>query len=108
MTKIEIVEYLATDGASPFAVWFDNLESRAATKVTVSLARLEQGNTSNVKSIGGGVYECRIDYGPGYRIYFAYDGKKLVILLAGGTKKRQQNNIDNAKKRWSNYKKRTK
>lgn len=108
MNKFKIVEFLSADGVSPFANWFDSLESRAATKVTVSLARLEQGNTSNAKSIGSGVHEYRIDHGPGYRIYYAYEGKKLVILLAGGTKKRQQNDINDAKKRWSDYKNRKK
>lgn len=108
MQKLKIVEFLAEDGTSPFAAWFDGLESKAATKVIVRLERLEQGNTSNVQSVGSGVHECKIDYGPGYRIYFAYDGGKLVILLAGGTKKRQQNDINNAKERWNNYKKRKK
>jgi putative addiction module killer protein len=108
MQQFKILEYLTEEGTSPFAAWYDSLESKAATKVLVRLERLEQGNTSNVKSVGSGVHECRIDYGPGYRIYFAYDGEKLVILLAGGTKKRQQRDIDNAKQRWSNYKQRKK
>jgi len=70
--------------------------------------RLESGNTSNTKSVGGGVYELKIDYGPGYRVYFGYDGPKVVILLAGGTKKRQERDIETAKKRWNNYKERKK
>jgi len=69
---------------------------------------LESGNTSNTKSVGGGVYELKIDYGPGYRVYFGYDGPKVVILLAGGTKKRQEKDIETAKKRWNNYKERKK
>ena len=80
----------------------------AAAKVTTALARLEGGNTSNVKSLGSGVHEYKIDFGPGYRVYFAYDGKTLVILLAGGTKKRQQTDIDAAKDRWQDYKQRKK
>lgn len=60
----------------------------AAVKVTTAVHRMEQGNFSNVKGVGAGVYEYRIDFGPGYRIYFGKDGDRLVILLAGGTKKR--------------------
>jgi hypothetical protein len=69
---------------------------------------LEGGNTSNAKSVGGGVYELKMDFGPGYRVYFGYDGPKIVILLAGGTKKRQGKNIETAKKRWTDYKERKK
>jgi len=105
---LKIEEYLTEDGNSPFASWFLSLEARAAAKVTTALARLQCGNTSSVKSLGSGVHECRIDFGPGYRIYFGYDGITLVILLAGGTKQRQQADIDAAKDRWQNYKQRKK
>ena len=66
------------------------------------------GNTSNTKSLGSGVYELKIDFGPGYRVYYGYDGPKVVILLAGGTKKHQDKDIDTAKKRWTDYKTRKK
>jgi putative addiction module killer protein len=66
--------------------------------------RLENGNTSNIKSVGGGVYEYKINFGPGYRVYFAYDGKNIIILLAGGTKKRQSKDIETAKARWADHK----
>lgn len=105
---MEIVEYLTLDGASPFRSWFDGLESRAAAKVTTALIRLGMGNISNVKSVSGGVYECKIDYGPGYRVYFGMDGKELVILVGGGTKKRQSSDIKNAGSHWTDYKKRKK
>ena len=72
------------------------------------LSRIETGNFSQVKSVGGGVSECRIDYGPGYRVYFGQAGKALVILLGGGTKKRQQKDIEKAKALWKEYKKRKK
>ena len=61
-----------------------------------AIARMEQGNLSNVKPVGDGVLEYRIDFGPGYRVYFGRDGEMLVILLTGGTKKRQQRDIDDA------------
>ncbi len=72
--------------------------------MTTAIARLENGNTSNVKSVGSGVYEYKINFGPGYRIYFAYYGKTIIILLAGGTKKRQSKDIETAKARWDDYK----
>lgn len=97
---IFVVEYVDTDGQSPFATWFDRLDARGAAKVTVALARLANGNLSNVKGVGGGVFECRIDFGPGYRVYFGRDGEQLVLLLGGGTKRRQQSDIDAAKGRW--------
>ena len=73
----------------------------AAAKVAIALTRIEQGNTSNAKAVGGGVHEYRLDFGPGYRIYFGMDGAVLVILLGGGTKQGQQRDIDAAQARWS-------
>ena len=65
---------------------------------------MEQGNVSNVKSVGEGVLEYRINFGPGYRVYFGRDGNTLMILLTGGTKKRQQRDIDAARGYWQDYK----
>ena len=62
------------------------------------------GNLSNVKSVGAGVFERVIDFGPGYRVYFGKDGDRLVILLGGGTKKRQQADIADAQVLWTDYK----
>jgi putative addiction module killer protein len=103
---MELRYYLASDGQSPFEGWYSDLETGAAAKVSVALARLEQGNLSNAKTVGGGVLEYRIDWGPGYRVYFGRDGETLVILLTGGTKKRQQRDIDTAKALWADYKRR--
>jgi putative addiction module killer protein len=75
---------------------------------TVALARLERGNLSNAKGVGEGVLEYRIDWGPGYRVYFGRDGDTLVILLTGGTKKRQARDIEAAKTHWADYKRRRK
>ena len=69
-----------------------------------ALYRLGLGNFSNVKGVGSGVFECRIDFGPGYRLYFGKDGDRLVILLCGGTKQRQQKDITLATERWQDYK----
>jgi putative addiction module killer protein len=103
---IEVREYLDRNGRSPFGKWFLDLDATAAARVAVSLKRIELGNLANVKSVGGGVHECKLDFGPGYRIYFGRDGDKLVILLAGGSKRRQSNDIANAKARWADYRQR--
>ena len=103
---MQIVEYLDSQGESPFARWFERLDPVAAAKVTIALGRMEQGNLSNVKSVGTGIHEYRLNYGPGYRIYFGFDGQTLVILLAGGSKSRQHNDIEAARRRWLDYRKR--
>jgi len=101
---LEIRYYVASGGHQPFAEWFADLDPVARAKVARVLVRMEQGNLSNVKSIGEGVLEYRIDFGPGYRVYFGRDGETLVILLTGGTKKRQQRDIETAKEYWRDYK----
>ena len=103
-----VVEYIDMAGRSPFGRWFDTLDARAAAKVRTAIVRLEQGNESNLKSVGRGVSEARIDFGPGYRVYLGQDGHVLVILLGGGTKQRQQDDIAAAQERWADYKRRAK
>ena len=103
---IELRYYLAGDGKSPFEDWFSGLDPAAAAKISVALARLEQGNTSSLKGVGEGVLECRIEFGPGYRVYLGRDGDVLVILLTGGTKKRQQRDIEAARAMWADYRRR--
>ncbi len=71
--------------------------------MATGLERIAGGNLSNVKAQGGGVLEYKIDFGPGYRIYFGRDGDRLVILVGGGTKKRQQEDIRHAKANWEDY-----
>jgi putative addiction module killer protein len=101
-----ILEYLDPAGRSPFGDWFDELDATAAAKVTIALARMAQGNHSNAKSVGEDVLEYRIDFGPGYRLYFRRDGRTLLILLGGGTKQRQQRDIEDARRRWADYRQR--
>ena len=103
---IEIREYIDTQGRSPCARWFDRLNARAAANVATALVRMEQGNFSNAKGVGTGVSEYRINFGPGYRVYFGKDGDALIILLGGGTKKRQQKDIEAAQDLWREYKQR--
>src|ERR1700687_1163880 len=71
-----------------------------------ALTRISRGNFSNVESVGSGVFEYKLDFGPGYRIYFGKDGETLVILLGGGTKKRQRRDINAAHANWQDYKRR--
>ena len=104
MALIEIREYIDGAGKSPFSAWHDHLDARAAAKVTTALYRLEQGNFSNTKGISGGIFDYKIDFGPGYRIYFGKDGERIVIILGGGTKRRQQKDINAAKAYWQDYK----
>jgi len=103
---IEVREYLDRNGRSPFARWFDMLSAPAAAKVTTALTRIVRGNWSNVKGVGGGVFEYRIDFGPGWRVYFGKDGDDVVILLGGGNKKRQNIDNNNAMVLWQDYKQR--
>lgn len=95
--------------ASPgFATWFQQLNAPAATKVAANLLRMRRGNYSNVKGVGKGVYECKINHGPGYRIYFSKSGDDELVLLGGGIKKRQQHDIKSATDIWTDYKTRVK
>lgn len=104
---IKVQEYLRTDGSNPYKAWFDSLEAQAAAKVVTAKLRLESGNTSSIKWFGE-IGEYIIDWGPGYRIYLAQDGKAFIILLGGGTKRGQQKNIDQAKALYAEYKERKK
>ncbi len=105
---VDIREYLDRDEHNHFREWRSKLNPEARRKVTTALYRVGLGNFSNTKSVGAGVYECRINFGPGYRVYFGKDGERIVILLGGGTKQRQQNDIRLAVDRWEDYKQRKK
>lgn len=107
MSSIQVQEYIREDGSNPFQEWFNSLDVQAATKVTVAKSRLELGNTSNVKWFSG-IGEYKINWGPGYRIYLAQDGKELIILFGGGTKKDQQSDINRAQELYQEYKQRKK
>jgi len=100
-----VVELLLEDGSSPYADWFATLDPVAAAKITVAKVRIAQGNLSNVDWFLG-IGEYKIDWGPGYRVYLARDGKTVIVLLGGGTKKRQQKDIDRAVKLLESYKRR--
>ena len=101
---LDVRYYVTSNGESPFELLFSHLDVAARAKMTVAIARMEQGNLSRTKSVGEGVLEYKIDFGPGYRIYFGRDGDTLVILLTGGTKRRQQRDITAAMLFWRDYK----
>jgi putative addiction module killer protein len=101
--RVRVQEYIRQDGSNPYKTWFDGLDPQAAAKVAVATLRLEMGNTSNVKWFEG-IGEVKIDWGPGYRIYLAKDGETLIILLGGGTKRRQETDIERAKELHAEYK----
>lgn len=103
---MHVLEYVDSHGRSPFAAWFADLNANAAANVAAALYRLQEGNFSSVKGVGSGVLERKIDFGPGYRVYFGKDGETAVILLGGSGKQRQQEAIAAAQERWMDYKRR--
>ena len=98
----ELREYTEA-GRSPFAEWFDDLDAVTAARVDRYIRRLESGNFGAAKVVGEGVSELRLDFGPGYRVYFGRDGKTIIILLGGGSKRRQDADIAAAIARWKRY-----
>jgi putative addiction module killer protein len=105
-SSLEVLEYLDASGRSLFGDWFDGLNAQAAAKITIAVTRLRQGHVSSVKSVGSGVMEYKVDFGPGYRVYFGRDDERIVVLLAGGTKRCQNEDIRLAQARWADYKRR--
>ena len=101
---VRVVHYVAADGADAFDKWFRMQNSEVRARVQTRLDRIELGNFGDHRSVGDGVSELRIDAGPGYRVYFGRDGNDLVVLLAGGAKKRQATDIATAQAGWKAYK----
>lgn len=107
MPKIHI--YQTQEKECPFENWLDTLSDiNAKARILQRIDRIELGNFGDCESVGDGVHELRIDHGPGYRICFGNDGKYLVILLCGGTKRGQEKDIKRAKAYWQDYKARKK
>jgi len=104
---MQITEYITKKGLNSYQKWFNTLDTLAAAKISVAIARLELGNTSNIKWFDG-MGEYRINWGAGYRIYLTQDGDDLIILFGGGTKKAQQKDINKAKILLAEYKSRKK
>lgn len=101
----QIELYVARDGGSPFEEWLTGLkDTKARAKIRVRLDRLSLGNLGDCKSVGSGIFELRVDFGPGYRVYFGQIGDAVVVLLCGGDKSSQAKDIKNANKFWTDYK----
>ena len=105
VTPKEVFVFQAKDGQAPFEEWLDDLnDKRAVARVLARLARVRQGNLGDCKPVGEGVAELRVDYGPGYRVYFGQKGQTLVVLLCGGDKRSQERDIRLAKQYWQEFK----
>lgn len=103
--QYKVLEYIALAGKSYFRNWFDKLGANGAAKVTAALYKMENGNLSNTKSLGQGVWEFKINAGPSYRVYFGKVGSNIILLLAGGTKHQQSKDVKLAKELFNEYKK---
>ncbi len=103
----EITIYITVDGEEPFTKWLEGLsDKRARAKIRTKIDRVSLGNLGDHKSVGKGVVELRVDYGPGYRIYCGLEGQTLVILLCGGDKDSQDKDIQQAQTYWADYRSR--
>lgn len=103
----QITDYLTEGGRDPLKDWLASLADRQArARVLVRVQRMASGNFGDCKPIADGVWELRIDYGPGYRVYYARVGEKLLLLLIGGDKRKQQADIDTALAYWNDWNRR--
>lgn len=104
---MQIRHFLTDAGRDPYQSWLDRLKDlRARVAIQRRIDRLAAGNFGDHKSCGNGVWELRIDVGPGYRVYYAVDGQTVVLLLCGGDKRSQKSDIDTAAKYWNDYERR--
>lgn len=103
----ELRYYVSAEGKIPFKTWLEGLRDVSArAHIRVRLDRVRLGNLGNSRTVGGGVRELKVDYGPGYRIYFAQEGTHIILLLLGGDKSKQEKDIETAKKYWNDHKRR--
>ena len=103
----DIQTYQSADGREPYAQWLARLADRQArARIVVRVQRMAAGNFGDCKPLDGGVWELRIDWGPGYRVYYALAGRNVVLLLLGGDKRRQQADIAAAMKYWQDWQRR--
>lgn len=104
ITPKTLTLYTEASGKQPFATWLEKIrDPKAYSRISIRLRLLEQGHYGDVKSIGGGVYELRLFFGPGYRIYFGENHGHIVILLCGGDKSTQTRDIETAQNYWKSY-----
>ena len=96
-------EYLTADGKSPFRQWLDSLDVTTRARIQARVLRFSTGNLGDHKNVGAGVWEARVMFGAGYRIYFGRAGRELVLLLLGGDKASQARDITRAQQHWRDY-----
>ena len=105
MASVEVREYQTAEGKVPLTAWLESLRDGATrARIVARLDRLKAGLLGDWKSIGSGVFELRIDHGPGYRVYYGQMGKTLILLLCGGDKSTQVKDIETAHASWKDYK----
>ena len=105
---VEIRHYLTASGKNVFKEWLDSLKDvKAEARIVARIARLAAGNFGDCKPLRDGVWELRIDWGPGYRVYYAMVGRMCVLLLCGGDKRKQSADINRAVEYWNDYQQRT-
>lgn len=100
---MDVREYLTADGRNPYREWLDALDATPRARIQARVLRFSVGNLGDHKSVGGGVWEGRVMFGPGYRIYFGKDGAQLVLLLLGGDKSTQTADVIRAQASWKAY-----
>ncbi len=105
---VEVRHYLTASGKNVFREWLDSLKDvKAEARIAARIARLAAGNFGDCKPLRDGVWELRIDWGPGYRVYYAKVGRMCLLLLCGGDKRKQSADIDRAVEYWNDYRRRT-
>ena len=100
---IRVVHYITEDGIDHFDRWLRRQNSQVRARVQTRIDRIQLGNFGDHSGVGSGVFELRLNFGPGYRIYYGLDGDELVILLGGGSKMRQRRDIAMARAQWRAY-----
>jgi putative addiction module killer protein len=96
-------EYVDDSGRTPFRDWLSDLDVAIRARIQARVLRFESGNLGDHKELGGGVWEARLDFGPGYRLYFGRSGREVVLLLLGGDKRSQNKDIKRAREFWGRY-----
>ncbi len=103
----KLIEYETTNGKKPIKEWLFGLDRTVAARIELRIRRLAVGNFGDAKPVGDGVVELRIFFGAGYRVYFAPHGEEIIVLLCGGDKGSQTNDIETAKNYWADFKRRS-
>ncbi|MFZ5813274.1 MAG: type II toxin-antitoxin system RelE/ParE family toxin [Thermodesulfobacteriota bacterium] len=107
VSERRVFQYVQEGGTCPFLDWLLRLkDAKARARIRARIARLRAGSLGDWKAVGGGVFELRIDHGPGYRVYFGQEGESIVILVSGGDKSSQDKDIKNARALWAEYRRR--